>query len=105
MNQEPTNPNLIKSPKVDELRKRYFKTLGTSVINSPMSPPFTANYTHDKLYFTYLGSYSCSCPSGYQYRDGSCHDVDECLEQPCGQHGDCSNLPGSHQCFCHPGIV
>ena len=23
---------------------------------------------------------------------------------PCGMHGDCVNLPGSHQCSCHPGF-
>ena len=24
--------------------------------------------------------------------------------RPCGAHGDCVNLPGSHQCTCHPGF-
>ena len=37
----PTNQNSIKVPKVVKLtyKKRGSKTLGTSVINSPMSPP------------------------------------------------------------------
>ena len=33
----PTNQNYLKSPK--RIRKRCYKTQGTSVINGPMSPP------------------------------------------------------------------
>ena len=35
------NQNLIKVPKLlsQQIRKRYYKTLGTSVIKIPMSPP------------------------------------------------------------------
>ena len=42
---EPTNQNSEKSPKLLSLqiRKRCYNTLGTSVINSPMSPPALAN--------------------------------------------------------------
>ena len=38
---EPTNQNTIKAPKMlrQRLRKRYYETLGTIVINSPMSTP------------------------------------------------------------------
>ena len=38
---KPINQNLIKLPKVvgPTNKKRCYKTLGTSVINSPMSPP------------------------------------------------------------------
>ena len=41
---EPTNQNSIKSPQsflrsLQRIRKHYHKTLGTKVINSPMSPP------------------------------------------------------------------
>jgi hypothetical protein len=55
------------------------------------------------------GSYECLCPAGYTVRDGGCHDVDECrlaegrAGPPCGQHGDCTNLPGTFTCSCHPG--
>ena len=37
---EPTNQNSKKVPKVvsQQIRKRYYKSLGTSVINSPLSP-------------------------------------------------------------------
>ena len=24
--------------------------------------------------------------------------MDECLRDPCGDHGDCVNIPGSHHC-------
>ena len=35
------NQNVVKSTKLlsQGIRKRYYKTLGTSVINRPMSPP------------------------------------------------------------------
>ena len=38
---EPTNQNSIKVPIVvgQQIRKRHHKTLGTSVITNPMSPP------------------------------------------------------------------
>ena len=36
----PTNENSVKAPKVikQRIRKRYYKTLGTSVIDSSLSP-------------------------------------------------------------------
>ena len=42
---EPTNQISMKVPKVVKQRisKHYYKTLGTRVINSPMSPPFLLN--------------------------------------------------------------
>ena len=38
---KPTNQNSLKSPKLlsQRTRKCYYKTLGTSVINSQLSPP------------------------------------------------------------------
>uniref|UniRef100_A0A8D2ZR19 Hemicentin-1 n=1 Tax=Scophthalmus maximus TaxID=52904 RepID=A0A8D2ZR19_SCOMX len=43
-----------------------------------------------------------SCPAGYNNRDGTCVDVDECLlRKPC-QH-ECRNTIGSFQCRCPPG--
>ena len=38
---ESTNQNSLKVPKVlsQRISKRYYKTFGTSVINSPMLPP------------------------------------------------------------------
>ena len=43
---EPTNQSLIKVPKslIQRIRKRYYKTLGTTVINSPMSTSYPPNH-------------------------------------------------------------
>ena len=35
---EPSHQNSIKVYKVKRIRKRYYKTLGSSAINNPMSP-------------------------------------------------------------------
>ena len=47
---EPTNQNSINVPKVVEpVKKKHNKTLGTSIINSPMFPSFligTCNYQY-----------------------------------------------------------
>ena len=44
---ETTNKNPIKSPKLlsQRMRKPYYKTFGTSVINSQMAPPSLGQYT------------------------------------------------------------
>ena len=45
---EPTNQNSIKALKllIQRIRKRYILTLGTSVINSVMSPPSLMNLSN-----------------------------------------------------------
>ena len=45
---ETKNLNLIKGPKVvkQQIRISYYKTLGTSVINSQMSPPSLILFSH-----------------------------------------------------------
>uniref|UniRef100_A0A3Q3L4X2 Uncharacterized protein n=1 Tax=Mastacembelus armatus TaxID=205130 RepID=A0A3Q3L4X2_9TELE len=43
-----------------------------------------------------------SCPVGYTNRDGTCVDVDECLQRKPCQH-ECRNTIGSFQCLCPPG--
>ena len=50
---EPTNQNLIKKTQLlrQRIRKRYFKTLETSVINSPISPPSLNNNTCEFIGF------------------------------------------------------
>ena len=44
---EPTNQSPLKSPKLlsQRIRKRYYKYLGTGVINSPISPLLPCNST------------------------------------------------------------
>ena len=56
---ESTDKNLLKFPKVaepmkKEIRNRYYKTLGTSVIKSPLSPPSLKVVVHGSLQFKWL---------------------------------------------------
>ena len=77
-----------------------FRASCSTLITPPPLPPM-----HDLWCAVWAGSYSCSCPAGYTAREGGCHDVDECQlsNQTCGRHGDCTNLPGTFTCACHPG--
>uniref|UniRef100_A0A3B4YU56 Latent-transforming growth factor beta-binding protein 4 n=1 Tax=Seriola lalandi dorsalis TaxID=1841481 RepID=A0A3B4YU56_SERLL len=55
-----------------------------------------------------LGSYTCTCPQGYQQINGtSCIDVDECVDEPelCSPHGECLNTQGSYLCVCESGFT
>ena len=52
------------------------------------------------------GSYNCICLSGYRFQNGTCEDIDECVENPtiCGPNStSCRNRTGSYQCGCQPG--
>ncbi|NXU50379.1 HMCN1 protein, partial [Turnix velox] len=53
-----------------------------------------------------LGSYQCTCPSGYRLMPNgkACQDIDECLEQNinCGPNQMCFNMRGSYQCIDTP---
>jgi hypothetical protein len=52
------------------------------------------------------GGYTCECPDGYEFREGTCLDVDECVSggSACGNHGDCVNTIGAFFCNCHAGF-
>ena len=43
-----------------------------------------------------------TCPNGYSSPLGNtaCEDNNECLQNPCGNHGSCSNTDGSYVCVC-----
>ena len=51
-----------------------------------------------------LGSFSCSCPAGYEfnYQEGECEDVNECESNPCS-NAQCNNIEGSYECNCLDG--
>ncbi|XP_062203786.1 putative wall-associated receptor kinase-like 16 [Phragmites australis] len=49
--------------------------------------------------------YRCRCFDGYEgnpYVKNGCKDMDECLENPCGDE-ICQNTPGNFTCSCPPG--
>ncbi len=43
-----------------------------------------------------------TCPTGYASPLGNtvCENVNECLKNPCGTHGTCTDLPGTYSCTC-----
>ncbi|XP_069846721.1 nidogen-1 [Dipodomys merriami] len=47
----------------------------------------------------------CECSVGFRGDGQTCHDIDECKEQPsvCGSHQICNNLPGTFRCECVEG--
>ena len=52
-----------------------------------------------------IGSYSCSCASGYRLSsDGrGCNDINECALDTDGCDHNCSNTIGSYMCSCVSG--
>ncbi|KAI3447801.1 hypothetical protein Pfo_004466 [Paulownia fortunei] len=55
---------------------------------------------------TDLGGYRCSCSKGYEgnpYLSPGCTDINECENNPCDEHGICTNTPGSFSCSCKKG--
>ncbi|KAG8374424.1 hypothetical protein BUALT_Bualt11G0130400 [Buddleja alternifolia] len=52
------------------------------------------------------GGYRCNCTDGYEgnpYISPGCTDIDECENNPCDEHGICTNTPGSYSCSCSDG--
>ncbi|XP_066401378.1 growth arrest-specific protein 6 [Molothrus aeneus] len=65
----------------------------------------TQNGGCNQLCFNKLGSYRCSCYSGYALKDGKiCEDIDECTASAdiCGE-AHCKNLISSYECLCDAG--
>ena len=56
-----------------------------------------------------IGSYDCSCNTGYSGDGFSCEDVDECNEtnpmHNCNVNADCLNTVGSFMCTCRAGYT
>ena len=56
------------------------------------------------------GSYSCSCPTGYDnfVSNVGCSDIDECslnTHPKCKDNTDCINSPGNYECSCLAGFT
>jgi len=47
----------------------------------------------------------CTCLNGYELKNGSCQDVDECKQSPCHKTAKCENTPGSFTCICPDGLL
>jgi hypothetical protein len=49
-----------------------------------------------------VGSYTCSCSSGYTGDGIMCTDINECDDDPeiCGMNANCTNTVGSYMCSC-----
>ena len=43
-------------------------------------------------------TYSCICPTGYEWTAGTCLDMNECSLGPCPDGEPCMNTVGSYQC-------
>jgi len=52
-----------------------------------------------------VGSYTCTCLTGYAGTGGNCVDVNECATTPpvCGTEALCENTSGSYTCVCSMG--
>ncbi|XP_067048022.1 loricrin-like isoform X2 [Acropora muricata] len=54
-----------------------------------------------------IGSYNCTCNTGYIGNGKTCTDVDECTVSPpfCHVNAQCSNNIGSYNCTCNTGFI
>ena len=54
-----------------------------------------------------LGSFTCSCNTGYMGTGVECSDIDECAERThdCDINAACKNTVGSFTCSCNPGFM
>ena len=52
-----------------------------------------------------IGSYNCTCRSGYSGNGTICTDDDECLDNTDSCHDDavCTNTKGAYNCTCNNG--
>ncbi|MBN2724424.1 MAG: hypothetical protein JXR95_10170 [Deltaproteobacteria bacterium] len=45
----------------------------------------------------------CGCDEGYEWDEGECKDINECLTHPCDENATCTNINGSYECECKAG--
>jgi hypothetical protein len=50
------------------------------------------------------GSFKCGCPQGYRSINNVCEDINECIEDGCGDNTKCENTIGGFTCTCKPGF-
>ena len=90
---------------VDECYENIHDCTGSPTITTV--PTYYGNCNSENSQCSNLvGSYSCSCQSGFmdKYGDMSlCMDYDECSQPVCRANSSCLNLPGSYQCPCFDG--
>ncbi|KNC83960.1 hypothetical protein SARC_03824 [Sphaeroforma arctica JP610] len=53
------------------------------------------------------GSYKCECDSGYEISGGTCKDINDCADDPCGagETGKCIDEVGGYRCECYSGYT
>ncbi|KAM9318546.1 LOW QUALITY PROTEIN: latent-transforming growth factor beta-binding protein 4 [Pholidichthys leucotaenia] len=51
------------------------------------------------------GPANSSCPHGFEWTNGTCVDVNECLRPGLCDNGICVNTRGSYSCVCQPGFI
>jgi Calcium-binding EGF domain len=56
---------------------------------------------------SFLGSFRCDCPEGFDgdARSSGCVDYNECARSPCGRNAHCGNEVGTFRCYCPEGFV
>ncbi|XP_052809635.1 fibrillin-1-like, partial [Mya arenaria] len=68
------------------------------------SPPDAYSCPGNAKCVNTLGSFICKCFTGYTLENGTCTNIDECLNpslNDCDQK--CADTPGNYECKCHEG--